>query len=134
MVGGRGPLARAARAEERARYTARVPVGNWLVLLVALAIVGLDLALRSPWTGPPVLVLMLLVVLAVAERVRQLVVQPRTAAPAGQPAGWLSGVLWRPTTGSRVDWALGLTMARWAPTRRLRREDLPALGRPARAT
>ncbi len=111
MVGGRGPLARAARAEERARYTARVPVGNWLVLLVALAIVGLDLALRSPWTGPPVLVLMLLVVLAVAERVRQLVVQPRTAAVAGQPAGWLSGVLW--FEGSLLVALLGFAVARF---------------------
>ena len=71
-----------------------MPVGNWLVLLVALAVVALDVSLTSPWTGLPVLVGMLLVVLAVAERTRQLVGGRRAAPAAGQPAGWLSGVLW----------------------------------------
>ena len=46
---------------------------------------------------------------------------------------WVSPSVRSPTTGSRVVWALGLTMARWAPTSALRREDLPALGAPARA-
>jgi len=87
-----------------------VPVGNWLILLVALAIVGLDLALASPWTGLPVLVGMLLVVLAVAERLRQLVAQPRVTAAPGQPAGWLSGVLW--FEGSLLLALLGFTVAR----------------------
>ncbi len=103
----------------RARYTAGVPVGNWLVLLVALAIVGLDISLGSPWTGPPVLIGMLLVVLAVAERLRQLVAQPRTAQPGqpgppgppGQSAGWLSGVLW--FEGSLLVALLGFAVARF---------------------
>ncbi len=107
----------AYRAVGPARYTAGVPVGNWLVLLVALAIVGLDISLALPWTGLPVLVGMLLVVLAVAERVRQLVVAPRTAGhlgqpgQPGQPAGWLSGVLW--FEGSLLIALLGFTVARF---------------------
>src|SRR5690606_7011553 len=39
-----------------------------------------------------------------------------------------------PSTGSRVAWALGETMARGVPRMAFMREDLPALGRPARAT
>ena len=38
-----------------------------------------------------------------------------------------------PVTGSRVAWALGLTMARCWPTSALRRVDFPTLGAPARA-
>jgi hypothetical protein len=69
-------------------YNRRVPVGNWLVLLVALAMVALDVSVAAPWTGLPVFLGMLLVVLAVAERMRQLVF---TTRGGGQPAGWLSG-------------------------------------------
>ena len=71
-------------------YNRRVPVGNWLVLLVALAVVALDVSVVAPWTGLPVFLGMLLVVLAVAERMRQLVTD-RKGATGG---GWLGGVLW----------------------------------------
>ena len=71
-------------------YNRRVPVGNWLVLLVALAVVALDVSVVAPWTGLPVFLGMLLVVLAVAERMRQLVTDRRGATGGG----WLGGVLW----------------------------------------
>ncbi len=76
-------------------YNRRVPVGNWLVLFTALAVVALDISVAAPWTGLPVLVVMLLVVLAVAERIRQLVVERRGAAVVGpgQPASWHRGVV-----------------------------------------
>ncbi|MBL8970818.1 MAG: hypothetical protein JNK56_09580, partial [Myxococcales bacterium] len=67
-----------------------MPVGNWLVLLVALAVVALDVSVVAPWTGLPVFLGMLLVVLAVAERMRQLVTDRRGATGGG----WLGGVLW----------------------------------------
>ena len=73
-------------------YNGPVPVGNWLVLLVALAVVALDISMTAPWTGLPVFVGMLLVVLAVAERMRQLYVERRSPTE-GQPANWLGGVL-----------------------------------------
>jgi trk system potassium uptake protein TrkH len=75
-------------------YNGRVPVGNWLVLLVALAVVALDVSVTAPWTGLPVFIGMLLVVLAVAERTRQLVAGRRTAPALGGAAGSLGGVLW----------------------------------------
>ena len=46
---------------------------------------------------------------------------------------WVSGSDLMPVTGSLVDCALGLTIARWEPTSALRSEDLPALGAPAMA-
>ncbi len=70
-----------------------MPVGNWLILLVALVVVGVDISVAAPWTGLPVVVVMLLVVLAVAERMRQLVTERRSPTAAGQPANWLGGVL-----------------------------------------
>ncbi len=92
-----------------------MPVGNWLVLLVALAIVALDVGLTSPWTGLPVLIGMVLVVLAVAERTRQLLAERRTSVPPPtlqpqQPAGWLSGVLW--FEGALLLALLGFAVAR----------------------
>ena len=76
-------------------YNGPVPVGNWLILLAALAVVVLDISVAAPWTGLPVLVGMLLVVLAVAERMRQLAAERRTPTPAvvGQQANLLGGVL-----------------------------------------
>ena len=68
-----------------------MPVGNWLVLFVAVAVVALDVSVTAPWTGLPVFIGMLLVVLAVAERSRQLLVD-RRASPVH--AGQLGGVLW----------------------------------------
>src|SRR5256885_14082208 len=44
----------------------------------------------------------------------------------------VSSLVSRPTTGSRVDWGLGDTIARCSPTRALSKVDLPTLGRPAR--
>ncbi|HEY0137741.1 MAG TPA: hypothetical protein VGB85_26830, partial [Nannocystis sp.] len=70
-----------------------MPVGNWLILLVALVIVGVDISVTAPWTGLPVLVVMVIVVLAVVERMRQLYGERRSPTPAGQPANWLGGVL-----------------------------------------
>src|SRR5437867_3569676 len=40
----------------------------------------------------------------------------------------------RPTTGRRVDWGLGETIARCSPIRAFKRVDLPTLGRPANTT
>lgn len=76
-------------------YNGPVPVGNWLIVLAALAIVALDISVAAPWTGLPVFLGMLLVVLAVTERVRQLVAARRTPTPAaaGQQANLLGGVL-----------------------------------------
>lgn len=48
--------------------------GSVLVLLVALGLIGLDIAVASPWTGLPVVLLMAIVALSVAEQVRQMVV------------------------------------------------------------
>jgi trk system potassium uptake protein TrkH len=70
-----------------------VPVGNWLILLVALVIVGVDISVTAPWTGLPVIVVMLLVVLAVAERMRQLHGERGSPTAAGLPASSLGGVL-----------------------------------------
>jgi len=72
-----------------------VPVGNWLILLAAVAVIALDVSVAAPWTGLPVLILMALVVLAVAERMRQLISERREpVVTAGPQANWLGGVLW----------------------------------------
>src|SRR5207247_8162147 len=44
----------------------------------------------------------------------------------------VSSLVSRPTTGRRVDWGLGETIARCSPTRALSSVDFPTLGRPAR--
>ncbi len=61
--------------------------GSALVLLAAVGIVALDILVASPWTGLPVVLVMLIVTLAVAEQVRQII------ASRGGTAG-LAGVLW----------------------------------------
>lgn len=72
-----------------------MPVGNWLILLAAVAVIALDVSVAAPWTGLPVLILMALVVLAVAERMRQLISERREpVVTAGPQANWLGGVLW----------------------------------------
>jgi trk system potassium uptake protein TrkH len=63
-----------------------VSAGSVIVLLVALGLVGLDIAVASPWTGLPVVLLMAIVTLSVAEQVRQMI------AARKQEAG-LRGVL-----------------------------------------
>jgi trk system potassium uptake protein TrkH len=57
-----------------------VSAGSVIVLLVALGLVALDIAVASPWTGLPVVLLMALVALAVAEQVRQMVVARKKEA------------------------------------------------------
>jgi len=57
----------------------RVP-GSALVLLAAVGIVALDILVASPWTGLPVVLVMLIVTLAVAEQVRQIVASRGGAA------------------------------------------------------
>jgi len=64
-----------------------VSPGSALVLLAAVGIVALDILVASPWTGLPVVLVMLIVTLAVAEQVRQIV------TTRGGAAG-LAGVLW----------------------------------------
>ena len=69
-----------------------MPVGNWLVVLLVLAAFAVDIAVASPWTGLPVIVVMLGVLVAVAERTRQVLGERRAARSDG--AGGLEGVLW----------------------------------------
>lgn len=84
-----------------------MPVGNWLVLSVVVAVLGLDIAAASPWTGLPVMLVMLGVLLAVAERTRQLLGERRAAQVEG---GWLAGVLW--FEGALVVALVGFAVAR----------------------
>jgi trk system potassium uptake protein TrkH len=69
-----------------------MPVGNWLVVLLVLAVFALDIAVASPWTGLPMIVVMLGTLVAVAERTRQILGERRAAKVDG--AGGLEGVLW----------------------------------------
>jgi trk system potassium uptake protein TrkH len=69
-----------------------MPVGNWLVVLVVLAVFALDIGVASPWTGLPVMLVMLGLLVAVAERTRQVLGERRAAQV--DAAGWLAGVLW----------------------------------------
>ncbi len=62
-------------------------LGSALVLLAAALVFVLDILVASPWTGLPVVLVMLSVTLAVAEQVRQIVVSRRGSAG-------LAGVLW----------------------------------------
>ncbi len=94
------PLARAGACA----YNGAVPVVNWLLLFVALAVVALDVSVAAPWTGLPVFIGMLIVVLAVAERIRQLVTGRR------QLAGGLGGVLW--FEGALLAGLVGFAVAR----------------------
>jgi trk system potassium uptake protein TrkH len=57
-----------------------VSAGSVIVLLVALGLVGLDIAVASPWTGLPVALLMAIVTLSVAEQVRQMIVARKQEA------------------------------------------------------
>jgi len=61
--------------------------GSALVLLAAALVFVLDIFVASPWTGLPVVLVMLIVTLAVAEQVRQIVASRRGSAG-------LAGVLW----------------------------------------
>ncbi|MDC0723257.1 TrkH family potassium uptake protein [Nannocystis bainbridge] len=62
-------------------------IGSLIVLLVAVAVVALDVAVASPWTGLLVVLGMGIVTLAVAEQVRQMIAAHRKDANLG-------GVLW----------------------------------------
>lgn len=89
-----------------------MPVGNWLILVVATGLVALDISVAAPWTGLPVMMVMLLTVLAVAERTRQLVTEGRrqTAGPPGPQTSGLGGVLW--FEGALLAALVGFTVAR----------------------
>ncbi|MFY0532847.1 hypothetical protein [Nannocystis pusilla] len=62
-------------------------IGSLIVLVVAVAVVALDVAVASPWTGLLVVLGMGIVTLAVAEQVRQMIAARRKSADVG-------GVLW----------------------------------------
>jgi trk system potassium uptake protein TrkH len=64
-----------------------VSPGSALVLLAAVGMFALDILVASPWTGLPVVLVMLSVTVAVGEQVRQIVV-------ARRGLDGLAGVLW----------------------------------------